>query len=153
MYRDIRMNRCKFLGKFRTLFACAQKCNDTRLYPTLPKFFLALAKHFVDCIHTSEFLYEFGCRLLSYATHTGDVVGRIATKCLVIDYLPRRKPVALLYSVLVIQNGVGKTLTKRENFYTWPNELERVHVAGRNNDVDVFFFSHLLHDSAEHIVC
>src|SRR3989344_4693290 len=149
--RHVRMNCRECLGEGRIRFPALQKFDDSGLHALCESGGIFL-ECFVDIVERAESLYELRRDLFTDALDAGNVVRRIAAKRLVINDVLRSESVPLRHRLRIVEDGVGKSFAQGEYAHTRANELQGVHVACRNNSLDVFTRREFAHDSPHHII-
>src|SRR3989344_1933539 len=149
--RYVRVDRCERLGEGRIRFPAFQEfdnaglhafCKSGRIFP----------ERFVDVVERAEFFYQFRRRFFTNALDAGDIVRGVAAQRLVIDDTLRPESVSLAHPVLVVEDGVGKAFAQREYMHAGTDELEGVHVACRNDGLDVRTRREVAHNGPDDIV-
>ncbi len=151
--RRVAADRRQHLREQRLFLPRLQQLDHARLDAGRGESLLVFLQLLEKAFQRSEIHNEIRRRLLADAADARDVVGRIAAQALVVRQQFRPEAEALAHAVLVIYYSVFYSLLQRIDAHLFSgNELQGIHVAGSDDDVDRRIVLRLLDDGAEHVV-
>ena len=141
----------ELLAEECVVLSSLEELEDARLH-LLRELALMLLDRFVDVFYRTELLNKLSRRLLADAFHTLDVVGWIAAQRLVVDDVLGAETVPLVHPVAVVEDGVVDTLLERKDGDRAIDELQRIHIARRDDNLDVLAPAGLCDQRTDHVV-